>query len=256
MSLKNIITNNELEHELKHNINNINSNVDTAKVLNKKEVKKEIKKEIKKHLKFDISLINTDLYKNHLILIIIYFFICVIYIPLGDIFSLLTVIFMFLLIVFLSSNPFKIENNRFLDVGISNLIKSLNMILKNFKLIRLNNIHHKIIQYFTKLFTISLLLSGIPAFNISFILISIGLWLSYCLSFINKDIDGIKKSCEQIQKYEILYISLSTIFFSLFFKGSVVNATLFTHLALLKYFYSSIENFQINEINRINQKDF
>lgn len=246
MSIKKIINNETLKDELKHNINN------TKIIDNKPE-----KIRIQKYINFDISSIDTILYKNHLTLIVVYFIICSINTLRGDIFSLLNPILMFLLIVFLSSNTFKIKNNRFLDVGIWNLINSFNMLLKSLQLIKLNNSYKKIVKYFTMFFINSLLLSGFPAFNTIFVLISLGLWVSYLLCFINKDIDSIKKSCEQIQKNEILYTLISVIFFNFIFKINAINATVFTHLAILTFFNNSIESLQINEINTTtNQKDF
>lgn len=242
MSIRKKVRNeNNLETELKHNITKTeNTN------------KKTYKEEIKKYIKFDISLIDINLYKNHLILTLIYFVICALDILTGNIFSLLTPVFMFLLIVFLSSNPITIKNNRFLDVSIWNFINSFNMILKSVNLLKVNNIYKKIVHYFTTLFTISLLLSGVPAFNISFSLISTGLWISFLISFINKDIDVIKESCEKIQKNELLYVLISAIFFIAIFRGNVANATVFAQLVFLKYFHNSIKSFKINEINTTN----
>lgn len=240
MSIKKVI-NNTLDGELKHAINSSSESKN-------KENDNENKIKLKEYIRFDISSIDTTLYYNQIAIICIYLAICLITIITGDFLSLIIPIFMMALVILLSSNPLKVENNRFLDVGIWNLINSLNILIKSFNLLKVSRHYTEITDFFTKLFIISLLLSGCPAFNISFILTSFGLCASYLFCFINKDIDAIKKSNERIQEKELLYIVISVLIFGLAFKSNVANTTVFTILILYKYFYNSIKDLEINEI--------
>ena len=241
MRVKNIIHNNVLETELKH--------VDPSPSKNIEEEKKDkLKNIIKENIKFNISSIDTKLYYSQLIIIGLYMIICLISIIAKDFLSLINPILMLALVILLSSNPASIKNNRFLDVGTWNLISSFNMLIKSFNLSTISYEYQSITSFFTKLFIISLLLSGYPAFNTSFIAISLGLCFSYLLCFINKDMETIKESGKEIQSKELLYIVISSIIFGMAFKGSVANATVFTTVILLKYFQEAIKDFEITDI--------
>lgn len=241
MRVKNIIHNNVLETELKH--------VDPSPSKNIEEEKKDkLKNIIKENIKFNISSIDTKLYYSQLIIIGLYMIICLISIIAKDFLSLINPILMLALVILLSSNPASIKNNRFLDVGTWNLISSFNMLIKSFNLSTISYEYQSITSFFTKLFIISLLLSGYPAFNTSFIVISLGLCFSYLLCFINKDMETIKESGKEIQSKELLYIVISSIIFGMAFKGSVANATVFTTVILLKYFQEAIKDFEITDI--------
>lgn len=241
MRVKNIIHNNVLETELKH--------VDPSPSKNIEEEKKDkLKNIIKENIKFNTSSIDTKLYYSQLIIIGLYMIICLISIIAKDFLSLINPILMLALVILLSSNPASIKNNRFLDVGTWNLISSFNMLIKSFNLSTISYEYQSITSFFTKLFIISLLLSGYPAFNTSFIVISLGLCFSYLLCFINKDMETIKESGKEIQSKELLYIVISSIIFGIAFKGSVANATVFTTVILLKYFQEAIKDFEITDI--------
>ena len=241
MRVKNIIHNNVLETELKH--------VDPSPSKSIEEERKDkLKDIIKKNIKFNISSIDTKLYYNQLMIMGLYFVICSISITTKDFLSLISPVLMLALIILLSSNPISIKNNRFLDVGVWNLINSFNILIKSFNLSAISSEYQSITSFFTKLFIISLLLSGYPAFNTSFIVISLGLCFSYLLCFINKDMETIKESGKEIQSKELLYIVISSIIFGMAFKGSVANATVFTTVILLKYFQEAIKDFEITDI--------
>lgn len=246
MRIKNVINNNQLESELKHvdikstpeqNINNGNSEDDNKKI-------------IKKYIKFNISSIDTQLYYNQLAIIGLYTVICLISLLAKDFLSLVNPLIMFGLVVLLSSNPIQIFNNRFIDVGMWNLINCFNILIKGLNLSKINNEYETITDIFTKLFIGSLLLSGYPAFNSIFVIIFIGLLFSYLLCFINKDINAIKESGKNIENKELSFTVISSLLFALAFKGNVANGTIFAAVILLKYFQHAIAELEINEINQ------
>ena len=238
---KTVIHNNALDNELRHVDSTPTSNIQIY-------ADEEKQSSLKDYIKFDISNIDTKLYYNQLVIAGVYAFICLASIISGDILSLITPVFMVSLIIILSSNPIKIENNRVFDIGVWNLIKCFNILIKGFNLSKLSHNYKNITDYFTKLFINSLLLSGYPAFNTFFILITLGLYLSYLLCFINKDLNYIKESGKEIQNKELIFIIMSTIIFALAFKGSVANGTVFTVVILLKYFQESIKELEIKEL--------
>lgn len=241
MKMKQIINNDFLEGELSH--------VDpTPSTFNNESHDKSSVSIFKEKIKFNLSSIDTQLYYNQLIIIGVYTIICLVSIITGDLLSLISPILMASLIVVLSSNPIRVKNTRFLDVGIWNLISSFNILIKGFNLSKITKQYKDITDTFTKLFIASLLLSGYPAFNTFFVAITTGLITSYLLCFINKDIDSIKESGKRIQEKELLFVVVSSIIFALAFKGSVANGTIFATLALLKYFHNSISELEINDI--------
>lgn len=241
MRLKNVINNNPLEYELKY--------VDTKPIVQENTNNDDIKEVIKKHVKFNISLIDTKLYYNQLIIIGLYTAICLVSLLLKDFLSLINPLIMFGLIILLSSNPIQIHNNRFIDIGMWNLINSFNILVKGLNLSKINNEYEAITDIFTKLFIGSLLLSGHPGFNSIFIIIFIGLLISYLLCFINKDINKIKESGKNIENKEVIFTLISALLFALAFKGSVANGTIFASVILLKYFQNAILELEINDIN-------
>lgn len=199
-------------------------------------------------IKFNFKLIDTYFYKNEIILAIISLFISVVSIFLGDFLSILNPIFMICFITLLSSNPIAITNSRYLDVGIWNLINSFGIIIKSLNLTKISAEYEELTDFFTKIFLCSLILSGIPAFNLVFILITIALIFSHVLCFINKNVKCIKESISIIESKYLYYTIISFIVFSIFFKGSSINLTAFTIILCFKYFNNCIKDYDINTI--------
>ena len=243
MRINNLI-NNELSSELKH------VDIKTESIYTEKKIS--TKDKIKNVIKFDFKLIDTCLYKNEIILTIIALLVCVISILLGDFVSILNPIFMICLITLLSSNPIYITNNRHLDVGVWNLINSFGIIIKSFNFTKISARYIELTDFFTKIFLYTLIFSGIPAFNMIFVLVTLGLIVSYLLCFINKNIKYIKTSINTIESKYLLYIIPSMIIFLIFFKGSVVNLAAFTTILCFKYFNKCIEDYDINIIKDAN----
>lgn len=247
MRFKNMINNNGLDNELRHV--DLNNSEPERNDINKDIIP------IKERIKFNPSSIDTRLYYEELAICCLYFIICSISILSKDFLSLINPLLMFAIIILLSSNPIKVENNRAIEVGTWNLISSFNILIKGLNLSKISNNYEDIINLFTKLFTYSLLLAGHPGFNSLFIIIVVGLAFSYLLCFINKDMDKIKESTSYIQSKELAFIVISTLIFALNFKGSVSNGTIFATVILLKYFQNIIKDIEIKDINQ-NKKDF
>lgn len=243
MKINNLI-NKELSSELKY------VDIKTESVY--KEEKINIKDKIKNTIKFNFKSIDTCLYKNEIILTIVALLLCVTSILLGDFISILNPIFMICFITLLSSNPVYITNNRHLDVGAWNLISSFGIIIKSFNFTRISASYIELTDFFTKIFLYTLIFSGIPAFNMIFVLVTLGLTISYLLCFINKNIKYIKTSINTIESKYLLYIIPSMIIFLIFFKGNVVNLTVFTTIVCFKYFNNCIQDYDINIIKDAN----
>ena len=209
---------------------------------------KKPKAKIKDLIKFDFKSIDTFFYKNEIILTIISLILSIVSIFLGDLLSILNPIFMFCFITLLSSNHMSISNNRHLDVGVWNLISSFGIIIKSLNLSRISSKYEELTDFFTKAFLYSLIFSGIPAFNLIFILVTIGLITSHIFCFINKNIQYIKDSISTIESQYIYYMIVSSLTFLIFFRGSSVNIAAFTIIMCFKYFNKIIEEYDINII--------
>lgn len=234
MRLDKIISNDPLNGELKHAEYDTNN----TQIYNDNSINKETALQ---KVKFKLSALDSIYYLNELTIIIVYLMICLIFIKSGGIFTLLSPISMFCLLVLLSSNPIELKNNKLTNLGLSNLLVSFNMVLKSFGLSPSKISYKSMTSLFTKLFTFSLLLSGHPSFNLTFIIISHGLILSYFLCFINNDIEDVRKSGDEIKSKELLYIIASSILFAFIFKTSAINTTIFTTVCLLNYFQKALK---------------
>lgn len=239
MKITNLIDK-DLETELKY-----------VDIDNNKKHKKEDKiiSTLKEKIKFEPKNIDTSLYYNQITMIFVYFLICLVSVFFGDFLSIINPIIMGILLILISSNPLSIDkNNRYLDFGISNLVTSLNMIIKSLGLNEISKKYLELTEFFSKIFIFSLLLVGHQGFNLTLIIASIGLTLSFILSLANKDIEIIKSVGENIQNKELKYVLISTLIFAIAFKGSVANTTAFTIIILFKYFFNIIKDYEFQDI--------
>lgn len=239
-----------LNNRIKNDMSSELSFVDLENL--KKETKEEEKvsfiKHLKENLKFTISTENIFNYQFELIVLMCYLIISVISAFGLNFFPILSTLFTGLLIIFISANGVSIKNNKYLDVAMWNTSISLNLILKSFNLAYIKENYLEMLNLFSYMYMLSLLLSGIPAFNFINTISFIGLLVSFILCICNKDSLAIKDSLQMIDKKGFLLIIGSCVLFFLFSKGNVVNTGALCSLVLLKYIKIAIKDYNFTDI--------
>lgn len=188
-------------------------------------------------------------YMNAYITIFMYFIISIISaIMFGEFSAIFGTVMAGYLVVLFNDKTNELDNTNFVQVAMSNLSNSINMVLKSGYLYKYKKDSCYLVETSTSVFLAMICLSASNTFRILLGISFFTLLLSYLISFSNKDLDLIKSSLFLISKYGYTSLLIGTFLFIFIFKSSAINLFGFSLLLICNYLNNLIINYDFRSI--------